>query len=137
MSQISAPANSSSSLVSASPSPYSRIPTVHGIKVSDTTQCAHWHSPLDTIAINHYCCRRFYACVSCHDEGEGHASVPWPRSVWQNEVRTLERQGEGQRDKSEKVEVDEGKEVEVEGVVLCGKCKSLLSVREYLGCESR
>ena len=82
-------------------------PTVHGISVTPLTQCAHWHSPLDIIAIKHYCCQKYYACISCHDAGETHKSGVWPRS----------RRGDG--------------------AVLCGACKHVLSIEEYLNSGSR
>ncbi|KAF2025351.1 zinc finger CHY domain-containing protein [Setomelanomma holmii] len=86
----------------ASPSPQ-----VHGISVSPLTQCAHWNSLLDIIAIKHFCCNKFYACISCHDECESHCSGVWPRS---------------RRD---------------EKAVLCGACKHILTVDEYMDSGSR
>ena len=82
-------------------------PIVHGLSVTPLTQCAHWHSPLDIIAIKHFCCQKFYACISCHDAGEIHKSGVWPK---------------GQRNK---------------GAVLCGACKHILSVDEYMNSGSR
>lgn len=75
---------------------------VRGQAVTPLTQCAHWHSPLDIIAIKHACCNQFYACISCHDELEEHESTTWPAS---------------KRDKR---------------AVLCGQCKYVLRVDEYL-----
>ncbi|KAF2658891.1 hypothetical protein K491DRAFT_689738 [Lophiostoma macrostomum CBS 122681] len=119
-------------------------PYVHGINVSPRTQCAHWHSPLDIIAIKHYCCGKFYACVSCHDEGEDHVSVPWPRSVWQGKRKgKMRRFRDGDRNEGKEGEgqgrgiEEEGEDESVEGVVFCGKCKAVLGVGEYLGCDSR
>ena len=66
------------------------------------TQCAHWSSPLDIIAIKHFCCRKFYACISCHNEAETHTSDVWPQAY------------------------------HTEKAVLCGKCNSVLTVEEYL-----
>jgi uncharacterized CHY-type Zn-finger protein len=82
-------------------------PAVHGLAVTSQTQCAHWHSPLDIIAIKHFCCNRFYACISCHDECEDHRSGVWPRD---------------QR---------------YEYAVLCGSCKHILTVNEYMKCGSK
>lgn len=82
-------------------------PTVHGISVTPLTQCAHWHSPLDIIAIKHFCCQRFYACISCHDESETHKSGIWPES---------------QRE---------------EKAVLCGACKHVLKIDEYMDSGSK
>ncbi|POS79263.1 hypothetical protein DHEL01_v202353 [Diaporthe helianthi] len=82
-------------------------PLVHGVQVSPTTQCAHWHSELDIIAIKHKCCGQYYACISCHEALAGH-----PPQVW----ALLERH---------------------EKAVLCGKCSHELSIDEYLGCRSK
>jgi uncharacterized CHY-type Zn-finger protein len=85
----------------------SATPTVHGLSVTPLTQCTHWHSPLDIIAIKHACCGRFYACITCHDACESHPSAVWPVS---------------QRS---------------ERAILCGACKHVLSVDEYLASGSR
>ncbi|KAF2011476.1 hypothetical protein BU24DRAFT_281853 [Aaosphaeria arxii CBS 175.79] len=90
-------------------------PTVHGLSVTPLTQCTHWHSPLDIIAIKHFCCQKFYACISCHDALESHASAPWPKEVYEKDAS------------------NEGGQ----GAVLCGKCKHVLGVSEYLGCGSQ
>jgi uncharacterized CHY-type Zn-finger protein len=86
---------------------------VHGLSLTPLTQCAHWNSPLDIIAIRHACCGKFYACISCHDAVEcndslenSHTSSVWPLS---------------QRN---------------ERAVLCGKCKHVLRIDEYLSCGS-
>ncbi|KIW03039.1 uncharacterized protein PV09_05691 [Verruconis gallopava] len=82
-------------------------PVVHGVDVTPSTQCAHWHSSLDIIAIKHACCRKFYACIGCHDACEDHRSAVWLKT---------------QRD---------------ERAVLCGRCRHVLRVDEYLACGSR
>ncbi|KAG8161987.1 hypothetical protein KVR01_007752 [Diaporthe batatas] len=82
-------------------------PFVHGVQVSPTTQCAHWHSDLDIIAIKHKCCGQFYACISCHEALAGHTPQVWARQ---------ERH---------------------ERAVLCGSCSRQLSVDEYLSSGSR
>lgn len=79
-------------------------PTVHGVDVTPITQCAHWHSERDVIAIKHKCCGVYYACISCHEACAGHEPEVWPRS---------ERGAE---------------------VVLCGRCRRGLTVDEYLAC---
>ncbi|KAF1933128.1 putative CHY zinc finger family protein [Didymella exigua CBS 183.55] len=85
----------------------SSAPVVHGLSVTSLTQCAHWHSPLDIIAIKHFCCQKFYACISCHDAEETHESGVWP--------------------------IDQRDEMSV----LCGACKHVLSIGEYMNSESR
>ena len=80
---------------------------VYGISVSPQTQCAHWHSPRDIIAIRHACCLKSYACISCHNALEDHQPAVWPLS---------------RRD---------------ERAVLCGQCKHVLRIAEYLQSGSR
>ncbi|KAF2646412.1 zf-CHY-domain-containing protein [Massarina eburnea CBS 473.64] len=84
--------------------PPSNPPTIHGLCVTSHTQCSHWHSPLDIIAIKHACCNKFYACISCHNACETHVPKLWEKS---------------QRE---------------EKAALCGQCKHVLSVNEYMGC---
>ncbi|KAK7181358.1 hypothetical protein PSPO01_12652 [Paraphaeosphaeria sporulosa] len=79
----------------------SESPHVYGA-TNSLTHCVHWSSPLDIIAIQHFCCRKFYACISCHDASETHASDVWP----------ISKRGES--------------------AVLCGKCKHILTIEEYL-----
>jgi uncharacterized CHY-type Zn-finger protein len=80
---------------------------VHGLSLTPSTQCTHWNSALDIIAIRHACCSKFYACITCHNELESHEPAVWPIS---------------KRD---------------ERAVLCGQCKYILSVQEYLQSGSR
>jgi uncharacterized CHY-type Zn-finger protein len=79
---------------------------VRGLSLTPLTQCKHWNSPFDIIAIRHACCEKFYACISCHDALENHIS-----SVWSHSQRH-------------------------ERAVLCGKCKHVLQIDEYLSCGS-
>jgi uncharacterized CHY-type Zn-finger protein len=81
-------------------------PSVHGVSVTPLTQCEHYHSPLDIIAIKHACCGNFYACISCHNVLETHRPEAWPRSK-----------------RSEKA-------------VLCGSCKHVLAIDEYMSSGS-
>lgn len=77
-------------------------PVVHGVDVQTHTECAHWHSERDIIAIRHKCCGQFYACISCHDALAGHANRCWPKT---------------ERDTP---------------AVLCGRCRRQLTIAEYL-----
>lgn len=99
----------SNKMASSSPTntPARRRPSVHGLSLTPSTQCEHYHSPLDIIAIKHFCCRKFYACITCHDALETHKSGVWPRD---------------QRD---------------EKAVLCGACGHVLGVGEYMASGSR
>jgi len=80
--------------------------TVHGISVNEQTQCAHYHTNRDIIAIRFKCCDKFYACIHCHEDIAGHESTRWSED--ERETRA----------------------------VLCGKCRSTLSIAEYLACEN-
>lgn len=71
--------------------------------------CAHWHSPLDVVAIRFHCCGRTYPCLHCHDEAEDHSVTPWPTAT------------------ADERSVD---------AVLCRVCGTWLTVGEYLGLYS-
>lgn len=79
---------------------------VHGIDLDPQTRCAHWHSPLDVIAIKMACCGTYYACKSCHDALAGHGLETWPREQWE------------------------------EPAILCGVCRHELTITQYLRCDS-
>jgi uncharacterized CHY-type Zn-finger protein len=79
---------------------------VHGPVVDDQTRCVHWASPLDVIAIRFACCGRYYPCHACHAESEDHPSVPWPRGSFD------------------------------EKAVLCGVCRTELTIERYLGVDA-
>ena len=74
---------------------------VHGVDVDAETRCAHWHSPLDIIAIRFKCCGRWYPCFECH-----FALADHPASVW-------------------------SKDEFGEHAILCGVCGTTLSIGEY------
>jgi uncharacterized CHY-type Zn-finger protein len=82
-------------------------PRVLGRDLDPQTRCAHWHSPLDIIAIRMKCCGAYWACRACHDELAGHEAAVWPVAEWDQPA------------------------------ILCGACKAQLSVKEYLACDSR
>jgi uncharacterized CHY-type Zn-finger protein len=79
-------------------------PTIvcHGTRVNERTQCAHWHSERDIIAIKFKCCDEFYACFDCHQEAADHAPAVWLKAEFN------------------------------EPAILCGNCKSILSIESYL-----
>jgi uncharacterized CHY-type Zn-finger protein len=80
--------------------------TCLGVSVNERTQCAHYHSDLDIIAIRFKCCDKFYGCIHCHEEMAGHKPARWGK----DERETL--------------------------AVLCGHCSSILSIAEYLACNN-
>jgi uncharacterized CHY-type Zn-finger protein len=47
--------------------------TVHGLEVGACGGCAHYRSPLDSVAIEFRCCKRFFACHLCHDALADHS----------------------------------------------------------------
>lgn len=79
---------------------------VQGVGANDRTQCAHYHSERDIIAIRHKCCGTYYACIECHRELAGHAPAVWPKA---------------ERDVA---------------AILCGNCQSQLSIADYLACNN-
>ena len=81
-------------------------PVVHGLNVNARTQCAHYHSERDLIAIRHKCCGEYYACIACHAALAGHPPAVWPRT---------ERAARA---------------------VLCGNCHHELTISEYLACDN-
>lgn len=87
--------------------PYNKEPRVHGLAVRPHTQCAHYYSERDVIAIRHKCCGEYYACIACHEALAGHPPQVWPRT---------------ERDQK---------------AVLCGHCRHELTIAEYLGCGNR
>jgi len=80
--------------------------TIHGTQVTARTQCAHYHSERDIIAIKHKCCGTFYACIQCHNEATNHPAAVWPAAEFG------------------------------EAAVYCGSCHSTLSIAQYLGCAN-
>jgi uncharacterized CHY-type Zn-finger protein len=81
-------------------------PDVRGVELDAQTRCAHWHSPLDIVAIRMKCCGEYYACKDCHDSLAGHAGEVWPASQFDAKA------------------------------VLCGACCMELSIRQYLDCAN-
>jgi len=75
--------------------------------VNERTQCAHYHSERDLIAIKLKCCGVFYACIKCHNETVDHAPVVWGRA---------ERDAEA---------------------ILCGNCYHMLRIADYFACNNR
>ncbi|KXJ87400.1 hypothetical protein Micbo1qcDRAFT_124458 [Microdochium bolleyi] len=97
------PASGTAPSATAEPKPI----VVHGVDTTAQTQCAHWHSARDIIAIRHACCGEYYACISCHEALASHAAAVWRRADW-----------------------------DTTKAVLCGSCRAQLTIAEYLACES-
>ncbi|WP_103027506.1 CHY zinc finger protein [Salinibacter altiplanensis] len=75
---------------------------VRGVEVGPETRCAHYHGPSDIIAIRFPCCDAFYPCFACHEETTGHEARRWSSDQFD------------------------------EAAVLCGACRSVLPIRQYL-----
>jgi uncharacterized CHY-type Zn-finger protein len=76
--------------------------TVRGKLLDEYTRCIHYHSPFDVIAIKFKCCGEYYPCYDCHEEEAGHEHLVWEKNEF-------------------------GKKA-----VLCGVCKTELTISEYL-----
>ena len=77
--------------------------TVRGTGVNARTQCVHWHSARDIIAIKFKCCEEFFACFECHQETADHAPQVWPRAEFGV------------------------------AAIYCGNCRSTLTISAYRG----
>ena len=75
---------------------------IYGKPVDEQTRCEHWHSPFDVIAIKFKCCARYFPCYQCHEETAGHRAEVWDKAEWD------------------------------EKAILCGVCKTVLTITEYM-----
>lgn len=82
-------------------------PQIHGLSLDPQTRCLHYHSALDIMAIKMKCCGLFYACTDCHDALAKHPLAPWPATEFH------------------------------EPAILCGACRSILTISAYLQSNSR
>lgn len=80
-------------------------PRVLGSPVDEQTRCVHYRTALDVVAIRFRCCDQYYPCHLCHQENAGHEAVQWP--VEEHDT----------------------------AAVLCGVCRSELTIREYMGSD--
>lgn len=80
---------------------------VRGLDIGSRSECRHWHSPLDIVAIKFPCCDTYFACYECHRALADHEPA----------IRGPERLGEL--------------------CILCGACGQELTVDEYVGCGSQ
>lgn len=76
--------------------------SVHGLDGDAETRCAHYAGPDDRLAIRFRCCGRYYCCHACHDALTSHETGRWP-------IDAFDRRA-----------------------ILCGACRSELTIREYL-----
>jgi len=75
---------------------------IDGVEISPETQCKHYPSNLDVVAIRLPCCKTYYSCIFCHEELSGHNVVKWNKSQIEEEA------------------------------VFCGICKSTISIADYV-----
>ena len=80
---------------------------VHGLDLDPQTRCAHWHGPLDVVALRLPCCGVYYACRECHDACADHEAQVWPA------------------------------EPQDPLAAMCGVCGAELSIAQYLACDDR
>ncbi|NEU10370.1 hypothetical protein GZH53_18745 [Flavihumibacter sp. R14] len=78
---------------------------VKGNQIDDQTRCIHYHSALDIIAIKFKCCRTYYPCYDCHQAEADHRPERWSKEEWDTKA------------------------------ILCGACKTELTIRQYLDCN--
>lgn len=81
-------------------------PRVLGRVVDAETRCAHYHGPLDVVALQFKCCEEFYPCFACHEETAGHPTERWNTA-------------DGNRH-----------------AVLCGVCRTAMRIDDYLRAEA-
>ena len=79
---------------------------VYGTLADDATRCVHYQSPLDIIAIKFKCCNKYFPCYQCHEETADHAAQTWEKEEWDTKA------------------------------ILCGNCKTELTIKEYMESEN-
>lgn len=79
---------------------------IKGNLVDGQTRCSHYHSPLDIVAIKFKCCKEYYPCFQCHQQNTDHTPVKWKKSEFGIKA------------------------------ILCGVCKSELTIQQYLDCNN-
>jgi uncharacterized CHY-type Zn-finger protein len=78
---------------------------VKGKTTDKGTSCVHYHSDLDVIAIKFKCCNSYYPCYFCHQEEAGHKAQPWKKDEFETPA------------------------------ILCGICKTELTITAYRSCH--
>lgn len=70
--------------------------------IDNETRCEHYHSQNDRIAIKFYCCGAYFPCIKCHERYGCGNLKVWPRETFDQKA------------------------------ILCGSCKTELTINEYL-----
>ena len=76
--------------------------TVYGVAIKPQTQCEHYQTDFDIIAIRFKCCLNFYACYKCHVNLTNHSTQRWSADEF------------------------------TEKAILCGACQQPLAIQTYL-----
>lgn len=74
---------------------------LRGVGVDAETRCHHYQTAKDVIAIKFACCETYYPCFQCHEAIADHEPTQWPCDRC------------------------------TEPAVLCGSCRTELTVTEY------
>lgn len=91
--------------MTAPDSPAGAEPVLRGVDLDAQARCAHHATARDVVALRLACCAPYWACHRCHAELADHSAVPVPTADF-----GLPR-------------------------VLCGVCRTLLSVSDFLAVE--
>ena len=83
------------------------LPEVRGVNLDAQTRCEHYRGPTDIVAIKMKCCGVYYGCKDCHSALADHEIALWPESEWNRQA------------------------------ILCGACRTELTIEQYLQSESR
>jgi uncharacterized CHY-type Zn-finger protein len=83
------------------------MPILKGKLIDAQTRCSHYHSGLDIIAIKFRCCDTYYPCYSCHHEEANHTAEVWQKAEFDTKA------------------------------ILCGVCKTELTINDYLNSDSK
>ncbi|HCM75540.1 MAG TPA: hypothetical protein DIS90_04115 [Cytophagales bacterium] len=79
---------------------------IMGSVVDKESRCIHYHAPVDIIAIKFKCCHDYYPCYQCHKEATDHAVEVWSKTEYD------------------------------EKAVLCGVCKTELTIHQYMNSDN-
>ncbi|AXI00002.1 hypothetical protein DV702_09870 [Sporosarcina sp. PTS2304] len=77
---------------------------ISGSLLDDETRCVHYNGENDRVAIKFYCCKTYYPCYACHEEGDCQLYAVWPVEQFD------------------------------EKAILCGSCRHELTINEYFQC---
>jgi uncharacterized CHY-type Zn-finger protein len=79
-----------------------KVIPIKGRPVDEQTRCVHYQSPQDIIAIKFPCCQAYFPCYDCHIETVAHDPQVWKKEEFDTHA------------------------------ILCGACKTELTINQYL-----